>query len=382
MTAPATLPDIETETFYYDRERSPVKMVVEYPDGLSREQALRNAIAEQIRRSRKYMRNGEGQGTSWSDGFAGRVIEWALSLKPETRKTGSEEITSDASADNGLAAKAPSEEITPADDVGITDSVIRALCEAERARKAYPPGHTFRMTNPFINGHMVTLGTCECGVNFSFPYTYEGRAQRMPAAIEAHWQTFDHLTDQVDGRGQPIVPGDGSRIAGSKPRKRKNSSDGGVESRHAECPQGDSCASDASANNSASGQVTVAGVAPGPSETTSEAGGLAIAPVSEPAPAQTAAAVGAGDIPAGQICPPEDDPYWNDPFVRQLQALAWRDEDDPDIKRRRERDEIEAKLAGQLLGHDERARKIVALKGEPIDCGPLFGALPPPSTVT
>jgi hypothetical protein len=29
------------------------------------------------------MRNKEGEGTHWTEGYAGRVIEWALSLKPE-----------------------------------------------------------------------------------------------------------------------------------------------------------------------------------------------------------------------------------------------------------------------------------------------------------
>jgi hypothetical protein len=61
----------------------PPSFHVERPQYDSREVALRAAIASLIRRARKYMRNKEGEGTHWTEGYAGRVIEWALSLKPE-----------------------------------------------------------------------------------------------------------------------------------------------------------------------------------------------------------------------------------------------------------------------------------------------------------
>lgn len=43
-------------------------------------------------------------------------------------------------------------------------------------------------------------------------------------------------------------------------------SDGGVEGRHAECPQGRSCARVPQNGHGTSGQATIAGVAPGPSD--------------------------------------------------------------------------------------------------------------------
>jgi DNA modification methylase len=51
----------------------------------TREAALRAAVAGLIRRARHYARTPRdaGEGTHWNQGYAGRVIEWALSLKPE-----------------------------------------------------------------------------------------------------------------------------------------------------------------------------------------------------------------------------------------------------------------------------------------------------------
>jgi hypothetical protein len=57
---------------------------IDRPQFDSREAALRSGIAAMVRKARKYMRNGEGQGTHWSEGYGRRVIEWALSLKPST----------------------------------------------------------------------------------------------------------------------------------------------------------------------------------------------------------------------------------------------------------------------------------------------------------
>ena len=76
------------------------------------------------------------------------------------------------------------------------------LVREQRARDLYPAGHCVRMTNPVIDGQWVTLGTCACGETFSFPW---GEYDRMAAAIEAHWQKYDHLPDKVDGQGFPVV---------------------------------------------------------------------------------------------------------------------------------------------------------------------------------
>ncbi|MGJ4888920.1 hypothetical protein ACQR1Y_12040 [Bradyrhizobium sp. HKCCYLRH3099] len=113
-------------------------------------------------------------------------------VKPGHDEAG--EVAGCANPDDVLGRGDPASEIT--------DPVIRALCAAHRARKVYPAGHTFAMTNPVINGLMVTMGTCSCGDVFSFPFA--GGYQRMDAAVEAHWQRFDHLPGKTDGRGQPI----------------------------------------------------------------------------------------------------------------------------------------------------------------------------------
>lgn len=179
----------------------------------SRDLALRAGIAAMIRRARKYMRNKDGEGTQWNEGYAGRVIEWALSLKPETVPETPEEITPDANPNSALGVKTATEEII--------DPVVRMLCEAKRARTAYPAGHTFAMTNPIVNGQMVTMGTCACGDTFSYKW---GSYQRMDAAIEAHWQKFDHLPEKVDGRGQPIEAKPESADTADKRSRRRGKS--------------------------------------------------------------------------------------------------------------------------------------------------------------
>ncbi len=101
------------------------------------------------------------------------------------------------------------------------DPIVRALHEAHRTRRIFPAGHAFSMTNPIVNGHMVTMGTCSCGETFSYRW---GSYERMDAAIEAHWQKFDHLPDKVDGRGNPI----GEAKPAKQSRKTKSSEAGGT----------------------------------------------------------------------------------------------------------------------------------------------------------
>ena len=205
----------------------------------SREKALRTAIARMIRRARRFMRAKEGEGTSWSEGYGGRVIEFALSLKTAalpawnghlvmdaTLVVEGKEITLAINAANTLAAESPSEEITDLSGKASAkpDPVVAELVAAHRARKVYPAGHTFAMTNPIINGRMVTLGTCSCGDNFSYVW---GSYERMDAAIEAHWQKFDASVAMIDGRGNPVKT-DGRGENPAKPRKQRKSKDPGA----------------------------------------------------------------------------------------------------------------------------------------------------------
>jgi hypothetical protein len=48
----------------------------------TRDAALRLSIARAIRRFRGYTRTKDGEGVHWSPEYAGRVIEWALSIAP------------------------------------------------------------------------------------------------------------------------------------------------------------------------------------------------------------------------------------------------------------------------------------------------------------
>jgi|GEM_PF-50157 len=160
-------------------------------DGLqhaSRDEALTAACNSLISRALKYRDNREGEGVKWTDSYANAVIDWATSLKPVA---GIPATPQAAESRDGLANP----------DRQISDPVIRELCAAHRARKVFPAGHTFSMTNPIINGEQKTVGTCTCGHVFEYKW---GSYEKMDAAIEAHWQSFDHLPDKVDGRGNPI----------------------------------------------------------------------------------------------------------------------------------------------------------------------------------
>jgi hypothetical protein len=103
-----------------------------------------------------------------------------------------------------------------------SDPVVAELLVAHRARKEFPAGHTFSMTNPTVNGRWMNLGTCTCGDTFSYPYGSAGY-ERMDAAIEAHWQKFDHLADKIDGMGHPIGEAAAAVPKPKRPRKRTKS---------------------------------------------------------------------------------------------------------------------------------------------------------------
>lgn len=254
---------------------------------VSREIALRSAIAAMVRKARKNARAKEGQGTHWSEGYAGRVIDWALSLKPE--KQGLVHLTTEdtvapighpgmeqdvigepssaptpqadnfenGARDNGDGSPVAShDEAGVTDDAGgdlagvlnqnldqktyaaidagveISDPIVRDLVEAHGKRKQFPASHTFAMTTEVADGRIVSVATCKCGQVFKFG---SNDVLRMDAACEAHWRRFDY-DKMVDGRGQPIEPGDASRIAGGKTRKRKKNPNIADESAHPQSP--------------------------------------------------------------------------------------------------------------------------------------------------
>ena len=171
----------------------------------SREQALRIAIAAMVRRARKYARNKDGEGTHWSEGYAGRVIEWALSLKPE-RDVDVPQGTSEGTWCGTLTDKMANEELTiagyEASDGGaeLSDPVVKFLVEQHGLRMQFPAKHTFSMTTEVADGRIVSVATCKCKQVFKFG---SNDYLRMNAAIEAHWRRFAH-DKMVDGRGQPI----------------------------------------------------------------------------------------------------------------------------------------------------------------------------------
>jgi DNA methylase len=210
-----------------------------FPFGIDREQhdtrdaALRAGIVQMVRKARRYMRSGEGQGTHWTEGYAGRVIEWALSLKPTTDaraqlRQGDKAMKGTAPQPAGMQSQTQGEDrparpdpLPPSaserdywihgddDAVQLTrDPIVRHLVEEHRSRKVFPAKHTVSMTNPIEDGTILILATCKCGHVIKFG---AGDQLRVDAAIEAHWRRFDH-EPVVDGRGIPIKPGDGSRI--------------------------------------------------------------------------------------------------------------------------------------------------------------------------
>jgi hypothetical protein len=251
---------------------------------VSREAALRSAIAALIRKARKNARAKDGQGMSWSEGYAGRVIDWALSLKPQDLRCtqavrlqksddpvfmewkalaaieagvtvsgplvkglierglvvedivdGRLVVTDDVGMDRLAELEArfnppPAEQPLPAVDTldqsgyaaidagaSISDPVVRSLVEAHDLRRQFPAAHTFSMTTEVAEGRIVSVASCKCGHVLRFG---SNDYVRMNAAIEAHWRRYPD-GPKVDGRGDPIKPGDASRIAGSKPKRRK-----------------------------------------------------------------------------------------------------------------------------------------------------------------
>lgn len=197
----------------------------------SRETALADSIDAVVTKARQYMGSKDvGEGTVWTEAFGNSVISWALSLQPAKEDKPVQAATVDAEApiDHPGSENAADDADRVIEDQASgeagnlkrptdTDPIVRSLVEANRARKTYPAGHTFSMTNPIVNGHMVTMGRCTCGETFSYAW---GSYERMDAAIEAHRQKFDHLPDKVDGMGHPI----GAEALPAKPkrpRKRK-----------------------------------------------------------------------------------------------------------------------------------------------------------------
>ena len=93
----------------------------------------------------------------------------------------------------------------------VVDPILAALLDAHKAREVYPTGHVVRMTREVDDkSRALSVATCECGAVIRLLAT---KYLEMDAAIEAHWQKFDHAedrgqpVDKVDGRGRPIVPG-------------------------------------------------------------------------------------------------------------------------------------------------------------------------------
>lgn len=257
----------------------------QYP---SREAALRAGIAAMVRRARKNMRAKEGDGTSWTEGYAGRVIDWALSVKPAPAMDLRTEYKALGAIDSGVKVVGPAIEcligkglvkrvvikdvldtlqltedgakrlaaldltFNPYDiaeqqsetagsldqqtyaaiDAGatISDPVVAALVEAHALRKQFPAAHTFSMTTDVADGRIVSVATCKCGQVIKFG---SNDYVRMNAAIEAHWRRYPDGA-MVDGRGDPIVPGDGARIAGSKPKKRRKAAKSITETQSAD----------------------------------------------------------------------------------------------------------------------------------------------------
>lgn len=307
---------------------------VDGPQFDSREKALRYAIAEVVRRARRYAQNGTGEGTHWEHGYAGRVIEWALSIKPE--KKGLVQATSgggDAECDHPVSGAAASEGAKVIEDsprehsgslnqpsdgtwcdtmtdkmaneeltiagyeasdagAGLSDPVVKYLVEQHGLRKQFPAKHIFSMTAEVVDGRIVSVATCTCKQVFKFG---SNDYLRTNAAIEAHWRRFSH-EKTVDGRGQSI----GEAAPAAKPKKSRKKSQPG-----------------------AGGHPAPIIAEAGPQ------GLLRSEPAPEPAPlgagsllSDQAAPIGAGMIASDMAAEPADD--WS-PMLNAALDLAWRE---------------------------------------------------------
>jgi DNA modification methylase len=91
------------------------------------------------------------------------------------------------------------------------DRIVTDLNAAHKAREVYPTGHVVSMTSAIDDkSRALSIATCECGAIIRLLKT---KTAEMDAAIEAHWQRFDHADDRgqpvekTDGRGRPLVAG-------------------------------------------------------------------------------------------------------------------------------------------------------------------------------
>ena len=158
---------------------------IDNPTFPTREAALRCSIARKIKDFRRFARQSDG--VSWNDGFAKRMIEWALSLKPAQSR----------------ADSAEQKPATPLRDATIVDPVVAELVAQNKARKIYPAGHVIHHTMDYADPDKpMRVGACDCGASFAYR---PSQHHEMDAAIEAHWQKFDALPEKVDGKGHPIV---------------------------------------------------------------------------------------------------------------------------------------------------------------------------------
>ena len=80
------------------------------------------------------------------------------------------------------------------------DRIVTDLVAAHDAREVFPTGHLISMTREIDDkSRALSVATCECGAVIRLLAT---KHKEMDAAVEAHWQRFDH----VDDRGQPHQP--------------------------------------------------------------------------------------------------------------------------------------------------------------------------------
>jgi hypothetical protein len=238
------------------------------------------------------------------------VIDGPLSGHPDVAASGEAGVTDDGPVAHSGEVNQP------------IDPIVAELAALHQARTVWPAGHTIGMTNPIVNGRMLTLGTCSCGVSFSYAW---GEHQRMDAAIEAHWQKFDHLPDKVDGRGRPIESSDG-RTDEAMARDVGAASGG---------PSPASADHDAKDHESVD-EAGVGSERPSPSEADKYLAGIAARLKSpdagqmtasvEPAPAVQGdvLAAGADEFEAAPIGAGDDDDDW---LLKAAEALAWKDED-------------------------------------------------------
>lgn len=181
---------------------------IDSPIFATRAQALRCSIARRIKTFRRFGRQSDGIHWEWE--IVGRMVEWALSLKPE--------VTSHGEQQEGATASAKAEEQAPphcapapTEASPVTDPIVAELTNQYRARRfldRIPSGHDIDLATDKIeiDGDIAfRTARCACGADFKCP------ASKFDATVELHFQKIESQIGKVETAGATESQNNGSQ---------------------------------------------------------------------------------------------------------------------------------------------------------------------------